>query len=434
MPNIYYKIQYKTELEALNLELKKSKCKGLLIPKKHFFQINKEDGCRKIDETYLKTLKSFNKKIILYENYHTKRPSLLDPEKLKDDKSKKDFKHKIEKFKSKCNETDLENFLKGELNDYQEIYSFYNHYISQEPTSIVERKLYKDGLNFEISQFTIPYIPITPSKSFGSTKFFNDLAQYTNRTNIILNKLIDKHFNIFNLENHLLTITLILDDYKKNPSSINNVIKNCAKFKSIGLWIIDFNEIDTKATKENINYYKEIISKFDELHSSLFIYYSGVYSSRLIEKINPEINNILRIDGYPGLNVNIEALVSRTRRFYYQGNGNFYNARSFAEKLLTNHSKEKYDCNCLICLTYRIKDFEKAFNFFIKNPKNNVVYKEFIGQAKKTKEKKLKAKQRIFLMRHNFHNLDHHLHLDYEEFKRLIFSTNFIMNNWKKSI
>ncbi len=64
MPNIFYKVQFKTELEGLNVELKNSMCQGLLIPKRQFFKKNKSTGKDEIDTQFIKTLISFDKKSV----------------------------------------------------------------------------------------------------------------------------------------------------------------------------------------------------------------------------------------------------------------------------------------------------------------------------------------------------------------------------------
>ena len=434
MPNIFYKIQYKTELETLNLELKNSKCNGLLIPKKLFLKTKQENDQKEIDETFVKTIKSFNKKIILYKNYHSLRPSLVDPNKLIDKKHKEKATKKYEKFKNKCNLKDTEKYFLKEINEYNEIIKFTEHYLKEKPKSIIESRLFKGNPNFEINKIILPYIPSIPEKFNRKSDFHNKLIQLTNKKTQILDNVINKYLNKYDLVNQLYTITLSLEDYKNNPNCINALLRKSEKFRNVGLWIIDFNDVNKNTTKKPISHYHDIISKFNNLNISLFIYYSGAFSVRLIEKINPEINNIIRIDGYPGLNVNIPARVTRSRKFYYQNNGNFYNEINFSNTFLRKKVKEKYKCNCLVCSEYNIKDFRRVLNFFIANPKDNDDYAEFIGRAKKTKEKKLRAKQKVFLMRHNFHNLDRHLNMNKQDFKDLIFKSNYELENWKDFI
>ncbi len=431
MPNIFYKIQFKTELEGLNLELKKSKCQGLLIPKKHFFKKDKQTGKNYIDTHFVRVLSSFDKKVILYENYYNYRPSLVNPANIAKKKDKKKLQNKFNEFKSRCNEKDIETFFLKELSEYNDIITLVNKFTSSKPVSGI-KKLFGEKQNFEILGFTIPYIPIIQS-SYGIKKgYFMDLAECNSKAIDIFYNITIKLLKKQNLDNQYFTLTLVLEDFIENIYSIPNILKKCAPFTKVALWIIDFNEINS--TRKEIEYFKKLILNLQENTPALFIYYTGLYSTRLVEKISPKISNFIRINGYPGLNINIPAIIQRTKRFLFQENGKFYNPSAFSSEFLTTSTPIKYSCKCSVCNDFKINDFEKAYNFFVNNPIYNEDYNEFRGRAKKFLENKLKAKQNSFLMKHNFHNLDYQLHMKREDFKSLMFSKNNGINNWKNYI
>ena len=431
MPNIFYKIQFKTELEGLNLELKNSKCQGLLIPKKHFFKKNKVTNLNEIDAQYVKTLIIFNKKVILYKNYYQFRPSLMDPEDFTKEKDKKKAQERYNAFKLKCNKEDIEAYFLEEIKEYNDIIAFVNKYLESRPTEGI-KKLFGKKENFEILGFTIPYIPVIHS-SYGTKKTYNIELSDCNRkaTNIFYDTTI-KYLKKHELNNQYFTTTLVLDDFIKNYYSIPDLLNRCKHFKNIALWVIDFNDLTSAVNKiENL---KKLIITFQEINSNLQIYYTGLYSSRLVEKIDSTITSFVRINGYPGLNINIPAIVQRTKRFLFQDDGKFYNPTAFAEHFLKTSSSIKYNCNCSICSGFKITNFNKVFKFFIDNPISNRDYDVFRGKAKKSLENKLKAKQNSFIMKHNFYNLDQQLHMNREEFKILMFKKNLGIKNWKKFI
>ncbi len=431
MPNIFYKIQFKTELEGLNLELKNSKCQGLLIPKKHFFKRNKVTNLNEIDAQYVKTLNSFDKKIILYNNYYQFRPSLMDPEDFTQEKDKKNAKEKFNTFKLKCNKEDIVSYFLEEIKEYNEIIAYVKNFLKSSPTEGI-KKLYGKKENFEILGFTIPYTPIINSSYNAKKKYNIDLFKCNRRAADIYYDTTIKFLKKHGLDNQFFTITLILEDFINNCYRIPDLLTKCKPFKNIGLWVIDFNGLNSTVKKiENL---KKLIINFQEIDSNLQIYYAGLYSSRLVEKIDSKISNFVRINGYPGLNVNIPAIAKRTKRFLFQDDGNFYNPTAFAETFLKKSSSIKYNCTCSICSNYKIINFKKVFNFFVEDPISNRDYDEFIGRAKKSLGNKLKAKQNSFLMKHNFYNLDHQLHMKREEFKDLMFKKNLGIKNWKKFI
>jgi len=431
LPNIFYKIQFKTELEGLNLELKNSKCQGLLVRKKHFFKKNKITGKNEIDIQFVRTIISFDKNIILYENYYQFRPSLIDPEKFTKEKEKKKFQERYDEFYSKCNNKDIETYFLQEISEYNQIIAYVKKFLKSSPTGGI-KKLYGKKENFKILGFTIPYIPIIQS-SYGTKKGYNIELFKCNikATNIFYDttiKLLKKH----ELNNQYFTLTLVLEDFINNYYSIPNLLKRCKSFNNIALWIIDFNGLTS--TVKNIESLKKLILNFQKINSNLHIYYTGLYSTRLVEEIDSTISNFVRINGYPGLNINIPAIIQRTKRFLFQDDGKFYNPTAFSEEFLKTSSSINYNCNCSVCSDFKIANFEKVFNFFIDNPISNRDYDEFRGRAKKSLENKLKAKQSSFLMKHNFYNLDRQLHMKREEFKDLMFKKNLGIKNWKKFI
>ena len=431
MPNIFYKIQFKTELEGLNLELKNSKCQGLLIPKKHFFKKNKVTNKNEIDVQFVKTLNSFDKKVILYENYYRFRPSLMDPEDFTKVKDKKKQQERYIAFKLKCNKEDIETYFLEEIKEYNQIIAYVKKFLESRPTEGI-KKLFSKKENFEILGFTIPYLPVIHS-SYGTKKKYNiELFKCNIKATNIFYDTTKKFLKKHGLDNQYFTTTLVLEDFIKNYKSIPDLLNRCKPFKNIALWFIDFN--DLTSTVKKIENLKKLIILFQEINSNLQIYYTGLYSSRLVEKIDSTISNFVRINGYPGLNINIPAIVQRSKRFLFQDDGKFYNPTAFSEEFLKTSSSIKYNCNCSVCSDFKIADFKKVFNFFIDNPISNRDYDKFRGKAKKSLENKLKAKQNSFLMKHNFYNLDHQLHLKSEEFKDLMFKKNMGIKNWKKFI
>ena len=430
MSNIYYKIQFKSEIETLNLEIRKSKCKGLLVPKKHFFKRNKENNSNEIDELYLKTIQSLNKNIIIYENYYSLRASLLDPSKSKDDDSKRKIFEKKEVYEKIFSPSNIENYLLNETSDYLEIIKFVEIVDNNKKISEIEQKLFQKRENFKIESFTIPYLPKIPVKYNDKSEYYRAICEFNSNAINNIELHIKKYLEKYDLDNQIITITMIMEDYLNNKYDLNEILKQVEKFKKIGLWIIDFN--DLLATRKEIDSYMKIVSFFNEKVPSLFLYYSGIYSSKLLEKIDPDINKIVRTSGYPGLNINIPSIAPRTKRFLYQGNGNFYNPNNFAKELLKKHIKLKSQCKCEICKNHKINNLKRIYDFYIQNPKDNPDYYEYHGRADKTLEQKLKTKQNSFLIKHNFFNLDYQLHLTLKKIYEFFYINNNGLQNWKE--
>ncbi len=430
MSNIYYKIQFKSEIETLNLELRKSKCKGLLIPKKHFFKRNKEKDSNEIDDLYLKTIQSLNKNIILYENYYSERPSLLDPSKSKDDNNKRKIFEKREVYQKIFNPKNIEYYFLNKINNYLEIIKSVEILKNNKKFSEIEQKLFGKREDFKVETFTIPYLPVIPTKYRSKNEYYHKLCEFNSNTRENIKLLARKHLTKYELDNQIFTVTMTMEDYLNNKYDLNLVLKESEDFKKIGLWIIDFN--DLIATRKEINSYRKLVSLFNEKASTLFIYYSGIYSSKVLDKLDPNINKIVRISGYPGLNINIPLMAPRTKRFLYQGNGSFYNPTNFAQELLKKQLRLKTQCNCEICKNHKINNFKRIFDFYIQNPIDNPDYYKFHGRADKTLEQKLKTKQNSFLIKHNFYNLDYQLHLTLKKFYGRVFINNNGLPNWKE--
>lgn len=428
MSSIYYKLQYKTEIERLNLYLDRSPCKGFLVPKRHFFKEDKKTKQKQIDESFIKSIETFNKEVILYKNYYNDRPYLIDPQidSLKDE-TKKKLQEDYSSFVSDFQGANLEKYFKKEISESIQIIDVVEKYKNRQRT-LIEKKLFKSHDNFKVSCFIIPFLPAIPIEISKRSSFFKKLNSINEKAIDELYNLSLKYFNTYKLNNHIHMIALNLKDYMKNHYDFAEIIKKYENFNKIGLWIVDFNEIG--ASKKEMKGFYEIIEKFNSVFADLFVFYVGVCSSRLIDIINPDIKKIIRISGYPGLNVNIPAMAPRTRRFYFQRNGKFYNDRGFSEDLLRKPSLN-YDCNCSSCYDFRIKSLQRAFDIYFQNPVDVNAYNEFRGKAKKTLKDKLKTKQNIFLMNHNFYNVDRQLHSDLERFTKEIFSINLKMNNWE---
>lgn len=428
LSNIYYKLQYKTEIERLNLYLKQSLCKGFLVPKRHFFKEDKKTKQKQIDESFIKSIESLNKEVILYKNYYNDRPYLIDPQTTSlNDETKEKLQKDYSSFVSDFQGANLEKYFKKEISESIQIIDFVEKYKNR-PRTLIEKKLFKSHDKFKVSCFTIPFLPAIPIKISKKGSFFKKLNSINEKAIEELYNLSLKYVKTYNLNNHIPIIVLNLEDYMKYHYDITEIIKKYEFFNKIGLWIVDFNEIS--ASKKEMKEFYDIIEKFNSVFAKLFVFYIGVCSSRLIDKINPNIKKIIRISGYPGLNVNIPAMVPRTRRFYFQRNGRFYNDRGFSEDLLRKPSLN-YNCKCSSCYDFRIKSLQRAFDIYFQNPVDVNAYNKFRGNAIKTLKEKLKTKQNIFLMNHNFYNVDRQLHSDLEKFTKEIFSTNLKMNNWE---
>ena len=434
MSNIYYKIQFKTEVNTLNIDLKNSKCLGFLIPKR--LLVKRET--KELDKNFIKTLKILDKKIILYENYYTSqenfetRPSLFNPNKSKDDNIIKSIKQQNIDFLKNCNQKDIQNFFEKEINEYNEIIKGILEFTKEKPSSKIEEKLLKKPKKFEILGYTIPFFVSVPY-SLKKKVYFNKYFRFIQEAQTIYEELILKNNDSYKLNEQFLTIPINLKDYlSNNKILIENVLfKNCEKFKNIILWIIDFN--DLYATKDQIKAYEEIIRSFNKKSVSLYIFCMGIFSNCLKLKINSNIKSIIRTNGYPGLNVNILARVKKTKRFYFQENGNFYNDNTIDDILRSKVIKHK--CDCRICKENKIKDLNKVKNYFIEDPTKNPDYKKYIGRAKLTLQKKLRGLQNSFLFEHNFLNIDKQLNMSCKELKKIIFQYPSIgLNKWKEFI
>lgn len=434
MSNIYYKIQFKTEINTLNIDLKNSKCLGFFIPKRLLLK----RGTKELDKNFVKILKILDKKIILYENYYTSqkkfetRPSLIDPDKIEDDNSAKSIKQQNDNFLKNCNQEDIQNFFLKEINEYNEIIKRILALTKEKPSTKIEEKLFKKPKNFEILGYTIPYFVSIPY-SVTRKSYFKKYQKFIQEAQKIYEELILKNVDSYKLNEQFLTIPITLKDYLTNKKILieNVLFKNCQKYKKIILWIIDFN--DVYATKNEIEAYEEIIRIFNKKCESLYIFCIGVFSNCLKLKINSNIKGIIRTNGYPGLNVNIPIFARKTKRFYFQGNGNFYNDNTIDDILSSPFIK--HNCDCRICNENKIKDLNKVKNFFIEDPIKNPDYEKHKGRAKATLIKKLKGLQSSFLFEHNFYNIDKQLDMSCKELKKIFFQyTNIALVKWKEFI
>ncbi len=432
MPNIYYKIQYKTELEALNLELRKSTCKGLFIPINLFYKKNQSEGSRGVNYDFFETIKSFNKKLILYKNFQSIRPSLVDPKNYTDEKSRQSAIKKFQQFEENNNPKSIEELFIKDISDFVEIREWVNKNSRTKEKSILENKLFRKKSNFGVLNYTIPYIPLVPSKLKRKNDFLKRLSELTQKRYDILDDITMKYFDKYDLTNQIYIISIMLEEHIENPEIINKLIEKAKKFNNIGLWIIDFNELSDNTTLSKINKYKEIITRLNNLGKNLTIFYSGFYTTRLIQNINPNINNLVRIGGYPGLNINIPAIVQRTKRFYNNLNGLIYNSSNLAQDFIKSTCTYEYNCACPICRKNRINSFKDVLKFYIDSPTSDNRYNNYVGRAVKTKEKKLKAKQSVFLKIHNFFNVDSQLNSSYKDFLQILENRDIAKSIWIK--
>lgn len=428
LSTIYYKLQYKTEIERLNLYLKSSPCKGFLVPKRHFFKKDKITNQKQVDKPFIKSIETLNKEIILYKNYYNDRPYLIDPQtdSLDEDlyeKLESDFRSFILNFQG----NKLEDYFKEEISEYIQIIDEVENYTNR-PRNLIEKKLFESHDNFKISCFIIPFLPTIPIHIINQNPFFEELNNVNEKAINQLYNLTLKHSNTYNLDNHIITVTLNLKDCMNKTYDINKIIKKYEKFNKIGLWVVDFNEIT--ASNNEIKHFYDIVNKFSENFKELYIFYVGVYSFRLINKINPDIKKVIRISGYPGLNVNIPAIAPRTRRFYFHNSGMFYNDQGFSKDLLRKRNLA-YNCNCSSCTNFNISTLQRAFDIYFQNPVDINAYNQFRGNAKKTLKSKLKTKQNVFLMNHNFYNIDRQLHYNLVSFVDEVLNTELKINNWK---
>ena len=360
MGGIYYKLQFKTELDNLIELLKNSQSEGFYVPFK-FFDANKSKKALK--EIFL----LLNKKLIITnDSYKDLRPDLRNIENidnsLMDEKKAEDYAKKIEDNKKKMdflselanNKQKCEQLIKNEYNKYREIKEFL---IKRGNGGPLDEFLFEGKNDLNILEFEFPFIVI-PQDSISER---NDYIKKIQDLCIKLNH----NFNEIQLENQVYiksytTFTFSKDDLK-NRQSRNKLLSGIKKFENVILWIVDCNEL--KLTKEEMCALINFLDLVIKLNINIILKFDGIFLDFIVKsrKFN-NIKSVIRAEGYPGLNVNIPAQVSRSKRLFDPEDGDFLNLTSIAVKEYSN-----YNCDCKICKEYSIKNYKDASELYL-NP------------------------------------------------------------------
>lgn len=426
MFNAYYRLQYKSELEYFREELQGSNCRGFYVPY-HFFENNETRDALK------ESLSILGKEIVLYNDFYKEfRPTLIADSDLRRFVSKSDdpssWESIIEKKKLGLEKlrflTDNPNNAMDYVNNQYSIYLDTKEFLENLQNRNELELFFFDFIQdpIEIKEFEFPYVPTFPLNSKVKHK---DLEEIYNRTQL-LNELF---FNIQKEERKfkdcIFNITLSLPDLEKESSVYHDMIKRTTYFSNVSLWIIEFNEI--YATRSQIMKVCDLVQQLSQSKNFFVCKFIGIFSNRMLRRYGSKLHSTIRLNGYPGQNLNLMTRIARTRKLVDPRSGSYLSIANIGEKF-----KEDYHCNCNICLDNEIYDYTAASEFYLSpNPEDSPYYRHLIGRAVKTKHKKIRNIQNRNIQSHCLANLEENLNLNqpdfYTKFKN---AKNF--DTWKK--
>ena len=433
MGRIYYSLQYRSQLDLLRSKLKESRYQGFYLPLRLFTNLNTRSK-------FIESLALLGRDVIITNNYWSKlRPSLLADEiicppgstnkhQIKDLKIKKD---KMDYLKLLQDNSSLLHYVQEEYSKYAAMKEFILNKGEEKKKDPIDDLLFEESLNSSRQSiyFEFPFIPLGP---------FN-LKPKNNKYEVdALNKLIDKiNGQLFTIQtskkeyqNCIHTIPISLNLFEDQTAKVNDLIQKGMNFNRICLWIIDFNE--HYATKKDINLLQSILVNFEE-KEEIILKYPGKFGNQFLTKLGPNYAEILRLNGFPGQNINLTFKKGSTRRFLDPQTGQFFSLNSIGE-VLKSEIPKPMDCSCLICKNNNIRTYNKAKLVYLSNePQDEDFFKYFIGKAIKTAPSKARKKQNELLLQHCFHNTDRIMNLEYNTFKSQFNSGNNC-NEWFKII
>ncbi|MFX1258664.1 MAG: hypothetical protein ACFFAN_12450 [Promethearchaeota archaeon] len=412
MNTIYYWLQNKFELEFLREQFRDSKCKGLYIPFNFFDNEKTKDAIKE-------SLKILDKEIILYFNYNNDlRPKLFSDKQImgrkrlsekESEKRRKVIEKKTEQLKylyELCNIEEARKYIEQKYQKYLDIKEFLNNPIESD-CDIDELFLEVIKHEMEIMDFEFPFITSPPTE-IGSKEKGRELLYLINEVNNNFSQIqrSNKRF-----KDSIFNICLSIEDLKIESENYENFLNLSRQFNNISLWIINFNEI--YASKEHIKLVYDFLCNINKTNKICIVKYIGIFTNQLIKTIGNNLNSVIRLNGYPGQNINLLTPITRTRRLVDPISGNYLSHVNIAERF----GKDFY-CNCEICRHYNVINYETAYELYLReDAENSRFYKNYIGRARKTKHAKIRKIQNKFLLKHCFINTDTDLNLNLKDFR-----------------
>lgn len=413
MNNTYYWLHARSECENLGTKLYESNCKGFYVPYTFFDN-------EKTRESVKETILALRKEVILYNNYNLDfRPTMIPEIKLKENlaKSSRESAKNWERLLEKKQEaTDrLKLFCDKKEKAIEYINENYERYLGLK--SFLQEKENTRGIDNFFSQFLESKIKVLEFEfPFITLPPINDLSKYQDLSEMyeLIVELNDFFFdyqkNKSKFKNSIYNVTLSMDDLKNNKTNIKKMVERINHFPNVAFWIVDYNEL--YSTKEHIRLLNSFLSQIAQEKQKVFFKFVGIFSNRLLRLINDNWYSIVRLNGYPGQNINLTALIPRTRRLLDPKNGDYLSLSKIGERF-----QEEYSCDCNMCKRNYIDSYKKASDFYLRDdPENSEYYKKYIGKAIVTKRQKLRGIQNQKISKHCFHNLELNMNLDFHEF------------------
>ncbi len=377
------------------------KCEGLYLPSNYFDSETER-------EERIEIIKLMNKNILFNFKYQKYRPPFRASE---DKKIQKRYTEKIE-FIRKL--TDIENAKRWVQEIYQNHQKSYNNLKDKEI----------DDLLAELAEQGIPNVPNVDNFEFPFLVFPpENIKDYTELVGLF-SKVNDNLFEIQNSDTQyndcIYTICLSKEDLRDSSERMMNEVEKANSFSFIAIWIVNFNEL--YVTAEEIQAFYRFLNMIENGKTRIYLRFVGNLVERLCRFLGPKYYCILRLNGYPGNNINsIYGL--HTRRFVDPRSFDFLNQKSIKDKI-----GDSYHCNCDVCTGFEINSYQKAEDLFLQEEglSSSPYYRNYIGKAHDAKyiEEKLRRIQNTHSLKHGFFQQNSIASKTFDEFRSVYTQIN----------
>ncbi len=432
--DIFYRLNSPKDLADLNDSFSQSLCKGFYFFLDDIKLQNDKAIPSKKNLTYLKTVKSLKRDIILTfdfnkkfsrPDYHSPRLNIKTTKRLEDrlqrgfstrrdvEEEKEFFNSILRKNQEKIGELKKLENKKYCITIFKEILDYYKKvkkYLEEEvglmrfiphirKTNVIGYEVPLIA-NYKIEELNDPYFQVIQNSIF---KINNHLVNLCRKSS---------------LDDFIYPLTVMTEDLQTKNQFLNTQMNYLKDFKRLLIWVIDSNEL--YSTRKNKQLYFDIVRELSKDHH-IFIKYVGVKQLQKYKKEFNEASIIFREDAYSGYNINIQrsAKPKRTRNILDPKDIKHKDDRGLSKGNVNAH----FECSCTICNAFGIDTYKKAIDFYhgsriAKEPEfaKEISPKREVKDEKKYRLEKTKKLQTKFRKIHNFEVADNLIFIKLNEF------------------
>ncbi|MHA2338686.1 MAG: hypothetical protein ACXACX_15365 [Candidatus Hodarchaeales archaeon] len=434
--DIFYRLKSPTDLADLNDSFSQSPSKGFYLFLDDIKLPDNKSTTRSKSLTYLKTIKSLKRNVILTFDFNKKfsRPDYHSPninirtirrleDKIqrgtstrRDIEDEKEFfnmilkknQEKIIELKKLENKKYCVEAFREILDNYKKIRKYLEQQVGLMRFIPQSKKTNVIGYevpiiaNYKIEDLNDPYFKAIQDSIYKINHQLVDLCRKSN------------------IDDFIYPLTLMTGDLQNKNQFFNTQMNYLQDFKRLMIWVIDSNEL--YSTNRNKQLFFDFVHELSKDHH-IFIKYVGVKQLQKYKKEFSETSIIFREDAYSGYNINIQrsAKPKRTRNILDPNDLKHKDDRG----LLKGNINAPFQCQCTICNKLEINTYKEASNYYhgtgIKEePKftKEISPKRDVKDENSYKLKKIKRLQSKFRKIHNFEVADNLIFMKLEDFMR----------------